>query len=183
MKKLDSATVKSLRKQFPFLGDILSSFDREFADFGYKGFSFSIFDHWLSNEEASSEIDFTEPIHTARNNKRFPVFLELANDSYVFHCNNRYGYRFMSFESDQERFDYCKRSVYDEDRVCLCLPELDVVLLGGFDYTDHIFYRDENEHLGGIKGLIERFFGNPNAGILGSEAWNDPSGSAACPRH
>ena len=155
MKKIESLIVKNLNKKSPFLDQCLSAENDKIQDYGYRAFSISVFDHWLSRKEANTELClFHGAKHESRCQRRLTLFSELAKEAYIHHSNKRHGSLFLSFHSELERCNLYRKSVFEEQLIDLCIPLYGIVLSGGYDYTDHIYYRNESD-VDRVKELVK----------------------------
>lgn len=147
LRSLKSYEQRELASQFPRLLDLIGSFEAD----GYESIAVSVFDHWLTTEEAIKLLDGVSlEEQETRDSKHLKLSrLLVENQSvYEFHFigKKRNLLRFSSYSSKSSIL----RAVQPEGRFGnglsffrLAIPDLKAVYLEGYDDTNTLFYRDE----------------------------------------
>jgi len=135
-----------LAEKFPELYRIFSA---EFTP-GYKCLAVSVFDHWLSEEEASEllgNVPVSEQSH--RNNLLHSFSNKVCIETEVINFRFRGRYKklhplFRAFTSDKALHRYMQpaESLPGKSFFSVVLPELDAVFMENWDDTNLFFLRD-----------------------------------------
>jgi len=169
VKIVDKKTKAFLKEKFPKISsdELFPEEDEWFHPF-YSLFFLSVFDHWLTVEEAESEVFHYGQIEkqlSQKDNQAAQIYFEREKRLLTFY-QNLYGLyslyehrgsepnkdKFYTFETTEEYAERCLKSIREKDFIRLCVPELEVVLNGGFDLTHKIFL-DKSCSIGKIKEL------------------------------
>lgn len=121
---------------------------------GAKGFhqlDVSVFDHWLSADEAIAEMDEVSLASEQANNEKLATFARLLasrNQCYLVKFKGRYHKRpvFKEFLSDEKRNRWLTplpHDVGDNWRFRLLFPQLQMVYFEGSDFTHHIYLKEK----------------------------------------
>ncbi len=141
---------KSLAEAFP---ELLSLYDFiEVAD--YKKVSISVFDHWLSQDEAIKNIDNVSTIQAAKNNDllhKFTISLTQSTEAYLVKFRGRNSDKkviFKEFTSQKALVNILTPEYHfsgDRYRFILVLPQLNIVYFEGSDFTHQVYYKREKD--------------------------------------
>lgn len=137
-----------LQAQFPELLELAE----EGAAKGFYQLAVSVFDHWLSAEEAIAEIDEVSLGSQQGNNAKLAAFarhLASRNQCYLVKFKGRYRKQvvFKEFVSQEKRDRWLTplpHDVGDNWRFLLVFPQLEMVYFEGSDFTHHIYLKEKN---------------------------------------
>lgn len=123
----------------------------------------SIFDHWLSEEEASQQInsfpvfiqkiariDFnTENIlglckEYYQNEAKFISWYTILYKNLNIICYDKTKNSFYNFNSFEDYIDSCQRSIREQKFLNLFLPDYECIIEGNFDFTCPVSFKDQN---------------------------------------
>ncbi|EPN5030784.1 TPA: hypothetical protein ACGUPE_004472, partial [Vibrio vulnificus] len=148
---LPSLVQKELQHQYQHLHDALvGMYDGE--DTCIKSTSVSVFDHWLSPNEATAMLQDVTSSMQNEYNSRLHKFVCLLSDSYECYLvlyKGRYSTRitYRKFTSDNARFKTLLPSDYrvpDKDRFKFVIPQLGIIYFEGCDFTHNFHFSDES---------------------------------------
>lgn len=151
-KRLNKAESSRLNSLFPGIGRLYLK--EETCD--YKHLSISVFDHWLTQEEARKEIDHLTAEKERSNDKKLHDFccvLASENECYLI---KRLGIRkdevtFRSFISQQSCQECLEPMAYNSGsngRFVLAFPEIECIYFEDWDFTHHIYYKNSEKLIG-----------------------------------
>jgi len=138
---------KELERQFPWLHRI-----HEFEQVPLvRHLSISVFDHWLSHEEAEKQLDgISREEQLRRDTQQFEFCQRLVEQAELVHFKFRgRGQdkpRFRSFTSRSAAIDYfCPRTLGGSRRrkFQVLLPAYGAVFYEGYDDTSHLYFTEE----------------------------------------
>ena len=141
----------------PNLRDCLEDY-KKYEQFGYIALNVSVFDHWLSNEEAENQMPFDDgPEHHDRCDRRFLFLERITQNCLSVESSDTSGVEFRPFESAEERSRILRQAVYSEQLQTFCDPIKALIIQPGHDYTDYIYSRSSSEVEADIVPLISKF--------------------------
>lgn len=116
----------------------------------------SIFDHWLTEEEVCDQATFAEENKMLYKKKllRFYVHLYKTYDVFAYFEMNYRGSSALEFDSEQEYLDWVKLSVDEYIFLRLIIPELKVIIDGGYDYTLPTFLT-QDEDMSKLEAIVK----------------------------
>lgn len=124
----------------------------------------SIFDHWLSEEEASNEImayisinEENKNTYIERENRLLRFFEQLLRSiSSYFFIEDEEGDsgKYYSFSSDEGLVDMVIKGIREEVRFNILLPEIGVMICTGYDMTFDLYFLN-SEHYDAIFELAK----------------------------
>lgn len=146
LSKLDQ---KKLADNFCELRQWVSTGELE----GFEQLSISVFDHWLSTEEAQTQLDgASESLQRSHNKKLHSFVSELASKAQPYLVKlkgrRRNNVTFRKFTSAAARDQFLVPAPYncgDRWRFILVFPALDAAYFEGSDFTHHIFFRKRSK--------------------------------------
>lgn len=130
----------------------------------------SVFDHLLTNEEAEKKVlffenalekgDSLETKEYFKNHDKFLDFYLQLYDHYKIYAYLIAGYgpdALVEFDSIEEYKSHVLLSVREQLFLKIIIPELFIVMHGGFDLTHQIYVvKGKEEYLGKLEPLIKR---------------------------
>ena len=134
------------------------SYDAIFEKRSYLGQNFSVFDHWLSNEECIVELP---PEGNKKHEEHLARFYkDLYVSGYKLYCyiqsiDDLETESILSFRDLEEYMDHAVLSIEETIFMTLIIPELKVFISGTSNYTNPIFYNEESD-LDEIKKIVKR---------------------------
>ena len=148
-KNLSKSKQEDLGKLFP---DIQSLFECKESE-NYTHLSISVFDHWLSREEAINEIDNVSIKKEDAHDEKLYLFCNA-----LIKLTKCYLIKFRGIKKDKITYkEFITKSEYNEHlkpkpyntgginwRFILVLPETEAVYFEDCDFTHHLYYRDDN---------------------------------------
>ena len=138
-KIVDDLLEKELQVRFPNIDKVLDMEDTT----TYTQASISIFDHWLSEEEASEQLNQVSPIEQQKRDGKHFVFSELLIEKmkvFGFIYFQEMGQRkFVDFISEKHLMKYMKESSH----FCVVIPDIESIYLCGFDDTNHLYFKNK----------------------------------------
>lgn len=141
---------KALAEAFPELLSLWEYIEVE----GFKKVSVSVFDHWLSQDEAIKHIDNVSTIQAGKNNDllhKFVISLAQSTETYLVKFRGKNSGKKAVFKefTSQLGMVNCLIPEYhfagDNYRFILVLPQLSVVYFEGSDFTHQIYYKREKD--------------------------------------
>ena len=146
--ELDKENQERLLNVFPNIVDVTSGVDGH----GYKMLSVSVFDHWLTEEEAmgllqnvSNTLDAQrKSLHYCLNKKIVTSVNAVSFD--IHDVEARVLPIFMGFSGPDTACEYVVPSNYDistEFYFRLAMPDLRCLYFEGSDYTNHLYFQQE----------------------------------------
>ena len=155
MLAVEPSKIKTMQSLFPGLAEGLIDYTN-FKLHGYASFAISVFDHWLSNDEATALIpSFEGPLHNSRNRQRFSCLRPLADEAFLIQLNESNLIGFYTFESEQEKDELITKAIYEEELITLCIPNRSTILAIGHDYTDYIYYNSDIAQVSSIQSACK----------------------------
>lgn len=138
---------RSLTSQFQSSFDALDNWYDTGILTGIELVSISIFDHWLSQDEARLHLGDVDEVTQFENNKKLHKFvcsLTSQFDSYLVKFkgrrHNRVSFRKFTSNSAREKTLTLQHSeAGNQCRFVLAIPELDALYFEGWDFTHHIY--------------------------------------------
>lgn len=135
-----------LRRQYPWLKAVHEDEPRT----DVKILSISVFDHWLSREDACRLLENVPPIEQARRKALHTKFCELLVNctsvlSFAFRRRARDRLVFREFTSKTALSKYCTPDggrTFGHRHFHVALPDLNCVFYEGWDDTHHFFFTD-----------------------------------------
>jgi hypothetical protein len=128
--------------QFPKTNLIFEE-DFNLESIGYTQYCLTIIDHFaVSQEEYKLYFNISEEKQKDIGSRRKNFFKKIGTDLYLINDEEE----FFEFESDDEiNTDFSE--LYNPNRSFkfYCLPVYNLLLLGGFDYSDMFYFRGEHE--------------------------------------
>ena len=149
-KNVSLTKQKALSEAFPELLNFYVC--TEVAD--YKQVSVSVFDHWLSQEEAIKRIDNSSSIQCDNNNEllhKFIVSLAQSTETYVVKLRGRNTDKKATFREFTSHSGMVNSLIpkhhfsADTHRFVLVLPQLNLVYFESSDFTHHIYFKREED--------------------------------------
>ena len=159
MKKVDNEFKKYLFEIFPnILDEELNEEDKIY----YDSFAISIFDHWLTEEEAN-EFLFKYLWKNYNNNcfeeykdsekKYLLFFTELSNIDNIYSLEENSDheqsidpeYDFWKIENSKELKNICLSNIRGEKLFKLCMPKLRAIISGSYDMTQIVYFRKDHK--------------------------------------
>ena len=155
---LSKSETLHLNNQFP---EILDLVNLEQVD-GYSHYSISVFDHWLSSEEAKTEIDQISSSSEESHNLNLYEFIVKLSGKTTTYLVKRIGKRksnltfrkFLSNAGIEKTLRLKHHLVSDSYRFILLFPELETIYFEGCDFTHH-FYSKKNSKNDLIETLVK----------------------------
>lgn len=152
----DQNSQERLLEVFPDLLKVTSGVEGH----GYKMLSISVFDHWLTPEEAACLLQgVSTDIDSQRKSSHYCLSKKITTtlDAVTFKIENS-GTKpypvFVGFKSPAAAYKYVKPGDYNiSDRFYfkLAIPNLRCIYFEGSDYTNHLYYQQESE----ISAILE----------------------------
>lgn len=122
----------------------------------------SVFDHWLSEEEAAELIIFYKRKFNSKENKeKYYQYEQLFIKFYLYLFNNtkvyaRFDRLYISFDSKEEYLSHVLLSVRERLFLKIILPEYHAIIDGGHDLTDILkVKKDYPEGLEAISKIVK----------------------------
>ena len=139
-KIVDVPLEKELISIFKNISKVLEMEENE----TYSQISISVFNHWLSEEEAFEQLNQVSANKQLERNAKHFVFSELLIKKFkVFgyiYLKKTEETRFVEFISDRELLKYMKQG----SRFYIVIPEIESIYTYGFDDTNHLYYKNKN---------------------------------------
>lgn len=148
---ISSDTLKQIKRQLPKLKQLLLEDQRFLEQGAYQQISLSIFDHWLTPEEAISLIYVDDqPQELTVRRQKFKAFLEA-----LFHQTELFTWRYkrhqrLHIQQLTMRADVLRKGNFEQlwsksgRRYGFLLPEYSAVYLEGWDWTNQLWYIDRS---------------------------------------
>ena len=124
----------------------------------YDCFTLSTFDHWLTDEEAKEGIVFYSKKMTKEQEKTYQQFeskyiksfIELYNSYnivafYADYSKENPIISYFTFSNISEFENICINSLHEKELFKLCIPDIGIIIEGGYDLTNLVFYKKELE--------------------------------------
>ena len=148
-----------LQNQFSAIDDLFDDFDK----YGYQRASISVYDHWLTREEAEEELDKVPNIKQQAHNIRLHKFCCTLTDeisAYLVKFKGRYKSKvvfkeFLSTPGREKSLIPLEYNYGDKWRFVLVFPSLDLLYFEGSDFT-HTFYYKDLEQIKPIAEIAKR---------------------------
>jgi hypothetical protein len=133
MKQLHTLEEDQVYEVFPRMG----SEDLFEQNIRYNHCSISVFDNWLTEDEASDDNAFSKFLKSEYEIriKKFYLGIYKCTEVYCYFDLNCGGRALLSFSSEQEFLDWVDLSIQERLFLRLIIPELKVIINGGYDYT------------------------------------------------
>ena len=169
MEKANNITKNFLFEYFPYIFETDLNDDREERlEKYYYSFAISVFDRWLSEEEADDSLDKYMWKGNYQNSceeykiseKKYISFFKELNklrDIYCFEENidNEQKSCFYKIENTKELEQICLLSIREEKLLKLCMPKLQLTILGSYDMTQIVYYKEISK-LSGFHDLLQK---------------------------
>jgi len=143
---------KDIISIFPFLNEEEFYEDRLIGKYGYNKLVISVFDHWLSEEEADKKIASFSTLEMSGSDRK-SFFFEKENDilnfyKLIFNNNllvgiNTENFSVYDFLSESDFLNKCKESIREIEFLTLALPEKKVILVGTYDLNIVLYFLDK----------------------------------------
>jgi len=140
-KKVTKQKENEINNLFPTLQDLII----DYIDTGFNYLGITVFDHWLTQDEAIKELD-SNSLELKRDKQLFNLNKELQNKFEVYFVKIRgrrkekVVYRhirnFKCLEGGYNGYDCGNRGIY-------ILPKLKAIYIEGYDHTYHLYYLDK----------------------------------------
>ena len=139
-KIVDDSLEKELLATFQDIDKILDMEETK----TYTQVSISIFDHWLSKEEAYEKLNkVPSKEQQQRDAKHFTFSKLLIGKMKVFgyiYFKKTEEQKFVEFTSEKQLLKYMKRLSH----FYVVIPEIESIYIHGFDDTNHLYYKNKN---------------------------------------
>lgn len=122
----------------------------------YDCFTLSVFNHWLTNEEAKEIIVFYSKkmtkkqkiIYQQYEDKYLKSFVELYNNYnvvafYADYSKEDPDINYFTFSDISEFKNVCLNSLQEKELFKLCIPDIGIIIEGGYDLTNLVFFKKE----------------------------------------
>ncbi len=137
-----------LQNQFSAIDELFDDYNK----FGYKNASISVYDHWLTREEAEEQLDkISDALQIKHNIKLHSFCCNLTNEvtSYLVKFKGRYKNKvvfkeFLSSSGREKSIIPLEYNYGDKWRFVIVFPSLNLVYFEGCDFTHHFYYRDKS---------------------------------------
>lgn len=134
-----------LRREYPWLKAV--AWDEAHPN-NLKGMAVTVFDHWLSREEANRLLEHVSPEERANRNARHARFCALLIArtpvlSFVFRRRTKDRVKFRQFTSQEALTKYCTPSgghTLGHRQFQVVLPELGCAFFESWDDTHHFYF-------------------------------------------
>lgn len=150
-KRLSSSEQKIVEASFPKIRSAIFDYD-DYKDH-YQMKFLSVFDHWLSEDEALELLpngDINCPNYLERQKKFLDFFVTLYKKTQVL------TFKPLGLVKSPEKINYCfKKLLAEQDLVDmfnrhyffppLIIPEMEIIVVSNFDFTHVIYYRNESK--------------------------------------
>jgi hypothetical protein len=148
MRNLDKERQRILQTQFPEIIEQVYGWEDDVS--GYRWLALSVFENWLPKEKQFLIEEVSAETHSARLKILYTFTRKLisATEVLTFRCKGIYSDKpvFKKFMTSEAAFLYCESSTVLTPRnklFVIVLPEYDCVIKESRDYTNHVYYRNE----------------------------------------
>jgi len=143
-KKVTKEKENEINKLFPTIQDFII----DDIDTGFNYFGITIFDHWLTQDEAIKELDsnISKSLELQRDKQLFNLNKELQNKFELYFVKirgrrkDKVVYRhirnFKCLEPGYHGYGWTNRAIY-------VLPKIKAIYIEGYDHTYHLYYLDK----------------------------------------
>ena len=152
MSNISKAELKEIKRNLPDYKKLIEQEDSFIESGKYKKIFISVFDHWLTNEEASEMIFVDENLDElkARRKKFKLVAEELYKTTDIYFWKNKRNYRMvlkkpMSYKDVLRKCDFDNLWSKRRKRYDFILPEFSAIYSEEWDWTNIIWYTDEEK--------------------------------------
>ena len=154
MNLLKSKITKKILSLYPlyYTTDLI---DEAFEKKYYKNFTISPFDHWLSKEEAKDNIVFFSKKMTRAQKEKYNLYesryintfksLFQKHEIFAF-VEGKYSEELYSCDDINKFQEFCLKSIREEELLKLLIPNLGIIIEGGYDLSNHVFYKKNNDN-------------------------------------
>ncbi|WP_303917918.1 hypothetical protein [Draconibacterium sediminis] len=152
ISNISDKELKSIKKRLPDFRKVLEE-DESFIETGiYKKIFISVFDHWLTKDEANKMIFIDSDLSELQLRRdKFESFTKaLYEKTNIYFWKYKRNYRIFfkqpkSFKDILRRCDFNNLYSQSGDRYSLILPEYSAIYNEGWDWTNVIWYMDRNK--------------------------------------
>lgn len=139
-KIVDKSLEKELLTAFQNIDKILDMEETE----TYTQVSISIFNHWLSKEEAYEQLNQVSSKEQQKRDAKHFIFSKLLIEKmkvfgYIYFKKIEQ-HKFVEFSSEKQLLKYMKRLSH----FYVVIPEIESIYIHGFDDTNHLYYKNKN---------------------------------------
>ena len=152
MSNISKAELKEIKQNLPDYKKIIEQEDSFIENGKYKKIFISVFDHWLSNEEAGELIFVDENLNElkARRKKFKMVAEELHKATDIYFWKYKRNYRIvlkkpMNYKDVLRKCDFENLWSQSGKRYDFILPEFSAIYSEEWDWTNIIWYTDEKK--------------------------------------
>ncbi len=152
MSNISKAELKEIKQNLPDYKKIIEQEESFIENGKYKKIFISVFDHWLTNEEASEMIFVDENLDEliARRKKFKIVVEELYKATDIYFWKYKRNYRLvlkkpMNYKDVLRKCDFDNLWSQSGKRYSLILPKFSAIYSEEWDWTNIIWYTDEKK--------------------------------------
>ena len=152
ISNISKTELKEIKRNLPDYKKIIEQEESFIENGKYKKIFISVFDHWLTNEEASKMIFVDENLDElkARRNKFKMVVEELYKTTDIYFWRYKRNYRMvlkkpMNYDDVLRKCDFDNLWSQSGKRYSLILPEFSAIYSEEWDWTNIIWYTDEKK--------------------------------------